>query len=330
MYETDRPPQGGFVPPPEEVRRAAGRYLKKRSDYLSLAIIVNLLLLYLLQTGVAWLVVRLVRATLPAGWLDVVNELYTVLVYGTAFLLPYLAYARAVRFPLGSIPRDRPYPPVLAASAGVVLGLSVAGLILSYFCALFFAQFGLMPPDMELTIPERPLTAALFFLNIAVVPALVEEFTYRGIVLGSLRPWGDRFAVGVSALLFALLHRNMAQFPNALLMGLALGYFLVKTNSIWTSVALHFCNNLVVLLVQLWTQGLDPVGQALGHGLLLLFDLGACAAAVWYFYSRRLDLRMRPSLCPLREGECLRRYFLNPPALLLLGLYLWVIYLNFT
>ena len=86
-------------------------------------------------------------------------------------------------------------------------------------------------------------------LSIAVVPAIVEELVIRGIVMQPLRKYGDRFAIIVSAVLFACMHGNMVQIPYTVVGGLLLGYLAVTTGSLWPSVILHFVNNLYSVII---------------------------------------------------------------------------------
>ncbi|MFR9189965.1 MAG: lysostaphin resistance A-like protein [Anaerotruncus massiliensis (ex Togo et al. 2019)] len=116
-----------------------------------------------------------------------------------------------------------------------MLGLSVIG---SPFAGrVDFLLLRLLPADLPMESPAtRP--PPLYIFNATALPALIEEFTYRGVVLGSCA-FGDRFAIVVSALLFGLLHRNMVQFPTPSCWARR-SYFMVQTNSIWTSMAIHF------------------------------------------------------------------------------------------
>ena len=86
-------------------------------------------------------------------------------------------------------------------------------------------------------------------LSIAVVPAVVEELVIRGIVMQPLRKYGDKFAIIVSAGLFACMHGNMVQIPYTVVGGLLLGYLAVTTGSLWPSVILHFVNNLYSVII---------------------------------------------------------------------------------
>ena len=82
----------------------------------------------------------------------------------------------------------------------------------------------------------------------AVVPALVEEFAFRGMVLGALRKFGDWPAILISSLIFAVFHGNFIQIPFAFIVGIGLGIVVVISGSIWTSVFVHFLINAYALI----------------------------------------------------------------------------------
>ncbi len=86
----------------------------------------------------------------------------------------------------------------------------------------------------------------------AVVPALVEEFAFRGMILGTLRKFGDVPAIILSSLVFALFHGNFVQIPFALIVGIVLGLITVITNSIWPAIISHFLINAYANVVNLF------------------------------------------------------------------------------
>lgn len=83
----------------------------------------------------------------------------------------------------------------------------------------------------------------LYLIFLAIVPAIVEEYLFRGVVLGSLRKYGDGFAILFSAILFGFMHGNIVQIPFAFIGGLLLGYITVYSNSIIPAMIVHFLNN---------------------------------------------------------------------------------------
>ena len=109
--------------------------------------------------------------------------------------------------------------------------------------------------DMSITVTTG-VEAVLYIIATAVVPAFAEEFAFRGIILGSLRKYGDVFSIIASAVMFGLMHRNTTQIVFAFILGLIFGFITCKTNSIIPAVIIHFLNNLyAVILDMLNTTG---------------------------------------------------------------------------
>lgn len=129
---------------------------------------------------------------------------------------------------------------VVAGFAACLLGntaSSVFSAVLSGFGVTFFSG------SEGMSVPTDFISILLFVINTAVMPALFEEFAFRGVIMQPLRKYGDWFAILASAFCFAVVHANMIQIPFAFVAGLSLGYFCIKTNSIWTSITIHFLNN---------------------------------------------------------------------------------------
>ena len=87
------------------------------------------------------------------------------------------------------------------------------------------------------------------FMKVSVIAPIVEELIFRGLILqGFRRNYNSFVAVFMSALLFALFHLNPWQFPATFVLGLLLGWMVVRTNSIILSILGHSINNFLVLL----------------------------------------------------------------------------------
>ncbi len=87
------------------------------------------------------------------------------------------------------------------------------------------------------------------FLKVAVIAPIIEEPIFRGMILqGFRRNYNSFVAVFMSALLFALFHLNPWQFPATFVLGLLLGWLVVRTDSIFLSILGHSINNAMVLL----------------------------------------------------------------------------------
>ena len=132
-----------------------------------------------------------------------------------------------------------------------------------FLCMLLFCMGAQMANSMWITLLEMVLMpfgksvmpilemvagdsdTFSMFLYASVLAPLWEEILFRGYVLRALRPYGKRFAIVMSAILFGLFHGNLLQTPYAVLMGLILGYVTVEYSIVW-AVLLHMFNNLVL------------------------------------------------------------------------------------
>lgn len=155
------------------------------------------------------------------------------------------------------------------------IGLSVCAFanIANSFCGRLFERIGI---DYNVDFGDNPRGFFGFLLSLlatAVVPSLVEEFACRGLVLGSLRRFGDGFAVLVSAILFGLMHGNFDQMPFAFMVGLVLGFIVVKTDSLWIAVAVHAANNFISVAFEYLLAGLSQSSQNLIYSLYLMTAL---------------------------------------------------------
>lgn len=134
---------------------------------------------------------------------------------------------------------------------GVVGGMAIAifaNVVASWLMNLL-TMLGVSEPEMPDLLQPTLVSLLLNIVATAVLPALVEEMIFRGYILGALRPHGDGLAIVLSAALFALFHGNVLQIPFAFILGLAMGYLAVQTDSIWPAVLLHFSNNLMSVLL---------------------------------------------------------------------------------
>ena len=145
------------------------------------------------------------------------------------------------------------------------------------------------------------------FLYASFLAPFSEEILFRGLVLRSLQPYGKRFAIFGSALLFGLFHGNLLQTPYAFLMGLVLGYVTVEYSIPW-AMGLHLFNNLVLadLLTRL-TKNWPVFAQSAVN--LLIFG-GFALVSLVILISRRREIRAYRE-AEAMDGRCLKWFFLN-------------------
>lgn len=168
----------------------------------------------------------------------------------------------------------------------------------------FVQSFGIELSSPDFDIPEDAFGRIIYAVAVAAVPAMVEEFAFRGAVMQPLRKYGDWFAIVASSLVFALLHGNLIQAPFALIAGVGMGYAVCITNSIWTGVIIHFLNNLYSVLIGFMIS--DIANEDLLNKLYLLVTLSLYAfsilgSVVFVIVKRRRKLEKSVSVLSVTE-----------------------------
>ena len=94
-----------------------------------------------------------------------------------------------------------------------------------------------------------------FLLNIliiAIIPAICEEFMFRGAFMRLLMVCirNKHMAIALTAFVFSAFHGQFYGFIPRFILGLILGYIAFYSNSIWPAVVAHFFNNAVALFAE--------------------------------------------------------------------------------
>ncbi len=158
--------------------------------------------------------------------------------------------------------------PVLAG-AGVVVGLAalpisvvaeavgrfVIGAIIGHGRAEVMAATE-QAKHVLFTVLQGPLTTgqiAWLLLLVCVVVPIGEEIFFRGFVYGALRArLRVSVAVGLSALLFALVHTEVFHFFPIFVLGLILATLYERTHTLLPGMLVHGVNNVVAVLALLY------------------------------------------------------------------------------
>ena len=218
--------------------------LKRAANCIGLAFILGEAISWVLQYILLFVLMLFGKTEILAD--EGISWMLQIAFSALVFTVPFAVMAR----PMGtsasacckfSKPKKEALVPLLLVGLGVCMIANVLG---SMFSSVFSA-IGIesTPTDFESDILKGWFFPVISILGGAILPALVEEFALRGVVLGSLRKYGDTFAIIVSAALFGIMHGNLEQMPFAFIIGLYLGFITVKTGSVWSAVLLHLINN---------------------------------------------------------------------------------------
>lgn len=100
------------------------------------------------------------------------------------------------------------------------------------------------------------------FINlivIALLPAVAEEFFFRGIIQQLFKEAFKNIhvAIWITAALFSFIHMDFFGFIPRVFLGALLGYLFVWGNSLWVNIGAHFINNASqVVMVYLFQSGI--------------------------------------------------------------------------
>jgi hypothetical protein len=140
-----------------------------------------------------------------------------------------------------------------------------------------------------LLVAEAHSLPEFFFVltTVALMPAIAEEFLFRGLVQQSVsEPLGRRWGAVVAGLLFGFYHLNPFSIVPLVCLGVFFGYIMYRSGSLLLAVVAHFVNNAVAcaaLYLQLPEDSvmIQPEGGATpGTILLNMFAFGVLLAGV--------------------------------------------------
>lgn len=181
---------------------------------------------------------------------------------------------------------------------GSVIPLAILGLGGAMLCNLansivysLFSLFGSTPQggNVEMNLGIESIFFNVF--TIAVIPAVFEEFAFRGIFMGLLRKrLSSSAAIIISAAAFGLMHGNFSQMPFAFLIGLLLGYLYVASGSLWVPMLVHMLNNTYSVLLDHITNGMPTLTSNIVYFTSLVTLLLLGIVALCYIIKKRPEI----------------------------------------
>ncbi len=112
----------------------------------------------------------------------------------------------------------------------------------------------------------------------AVVPAFVEEFLFRGVMIAEYERNGVAMGVIMSALTFSLAHFSFERMPVYFFNGIILALVLYATRSLLGAIIVHAANNVFALFFEVYIYR-AAVRQ--GGGLVMFGFITACACLLF-------------------------------------------------
>jgi len=196
-------------------------------------------------------------------------------------------------------------------SIGMVLLITPFTMAFSAITNLFFRVVGYKRSQYVGTIYLGVGDLWLALLLTAILPAIFEEFSHRGLLLSGLQNRGSEMsAVILSAVMFGLMHMNPGQMVFAVFGGLVFGVAVVKCDSIIPAMCAHFGNNAISVILDysrqrqtalgVWYDRLTSSASLLSVGLTF-----AVLALSIYGMVRLMQYAARKAPKPISEGKLL-------------------------
>ena len=230
----------------------------------------TLLMVLLILTAVKLLLERLLALMLP-------HDLHQ----NTRLLLSMAQEALLIGLPALLMRRGRS----ARLSIGLLLCAAVLGLAMRALATPLTQLWGnfLSAPDSQIAAADSAGKWCLQLLALAVLPAVLEEALFRGVVLQTLLDSGSRFGAGLlTTLFFSLLHGNLAALPAHLLFGGALTLAEMRTGNLLVPMVMHAVYNASALF---W--------RGMSSGWLIFCGAAVLALGIWALMTLPRTAKMR-------------------------------------
>ena len=132
-------------------------------------------------------------------------------------------------------------------------------------------------PATSEMLPSGGPELFMYYLALCVMPAVAEELLFRGAFQGLMRPCGSAAAIFAPALLFGVLHLDLAQGLTAFACGVFLGWLAERSGSILPGMLLHLVNNALAFLT-IYLRYYAPAEVSFGVELFILLFFPAFGA----------------------------------------------------
>ncbi len=225
-----------------------------------------------------------------------------------AYIIPITIYAKTTKV-TAETAKDRFY----------MRGCRVSLLVLAFVMGAAF-QFVMVVANLPVNIlfnnstpylPETIFELVASMIIVAVLPAIFEEFLFRGIVVGSMVEFNTTAAAVFSSVMFAVLHADMYGMLGYLLMGFVLTSVVRRSGSLYPAMIFHFANNMTALLLGYFNEELVYAPMT----TIVLFVTGVIVFVVTYLIFEMMNKRPEKTSA-MKTGQLLGQSFVSLPIIL--------------
>ncbi len=169
-----------------------------------------------------------------------------------------------------------------------LFGMPVVGVLNAITYVLIKQIFGRNLPVPKVIVNDVP-TLFIALLVIGVSAAVCEEVMFRGLIQKGYRKYGIAVSLGITSVLFGLLHRDIQKAVSTILLGALIGFIVYRTGSIFTGMVAHFTNNASAVFLSFMASKMTGYLNEEGFGQTQNFDFSnlhmASVAIGFLFYA---------------------------------------------
>ncbi|MBQ7089882.1 MAG: CPBP family intramembrane metalloprotease [Clostridia bacterium] len=219
------------------------------------------------------ILVLLLGLSLCRQWLPAFGPGLTALIYGVVYLLPIIFYMKRRHYKAKNTLRLKS-PGLQYLPLAIFFGLSLCLICVlinvgsnALFRSVFHAEF--QPSIVDLSSESL----GTLLVTSVLLPAVVEELLFRGLVQTEYEKYGTTIGVMLTALIFAVFHTSPAQISALFVAGVCYGVMTLIFRSVWPAVIAHAVNNLVAVLIN---RNQSYIKYLFQDSLFLVIALVAC------------------------------------------------------
>ncbi len=212
------------------------------------------------EAGISFSVAAIAPVFLSFFFLAVAQELspdyasqgwYTLGLY-LCSQLAFFAVVLGVGATTKAHPKDMGYRPCSAKfffiGLLIVYGMLFGASVLATLFEEFMTDLGYTLTPVAVPL-DTPVYFALSLIVIGVIPGILEETLFRGVILNGIGRFPTWASVILSGVLFAVFHQNPSQTVYQFLFGCVFALITIKAGSVLPAVAMHVLNNVAVLVL---------------------------------------------------------------------------------
>ena len=303
----------------QEPRQYEQMRLKRMAALLGMSVLLYFIFDLLFQSSKEYFL-RLFIPSLGASIdLQIIEQLYKIIMGSCILLVPFIIYIVTAKMSVSqAVPMRKTSLSVTAVLFFIGLGATVIANVIAYIVQKLCASFTVFTPVApSYAVPTNGVAYLLMLINICVLPALLEEFVFRGVILQSLKNFGEGFALIASSIIFAVAHRNLLQGVGAFFVGLILAFINLRTHSLKCAILIHLFNNGFAVLLDAYTKNLSKQDANLVTLVFyfILLSAGILACCILMKKSKNFFI-LSNTQSLLATGEKLRITFLTPTFIL--------------